>query len=180
MLPLKEQVKQRDKVCQNCGSNENLTVDHVIPLVEGGKDTFENLTTLCYNCNFRKGPVPPFWTRIVNLFNGNLYWFKNDIRNKVSQIKAGNEKFRQSIFDVVKQKLNDVNSNIGNVEKTNVILIKKYDEFLKQNAIMSQRILQLQIQLGLEWNEETLTFNKIKKPRGRKKNEVNKGTEVKV
>eukprot|EP00250_Pteridium_aquilinum_P016968 c23386_g1_i1 orf=201-1106(-) len=45
----------RDKFrCQYCKAQENLTVDHVIPVSRGGEWTWENLVTACSKCNARK------------------------------------------------------------------------------------------------------------------------------
>lgn len=40
--------------CQECGSADDLTLDHVIPWSKNGPDTEENLRTLCGSCNSRK------------------------------------------------------------------------------------------------------------------------------
>ncbi len=40
--------------CQYCGSFEDLTMDHVIPVSRGGKTTFENCVTACKPCNMKK------------------------------------------------------------------------------------------------------------------------------
>lgn len=45
--------------CQYCGSNESLTVDHVIPRSRGGQNEFENCVTCCYDCNNKKGDRTP-------------------------------------------------------------------------------------------------------------------------
>jgi len=46
----------RDKyTCQYCGSKENLTIDHVIPISKGGTTCFENCVTCCKSCNILKG-----------------------------------------------------------------------------------------------------------------------------
>ena len=48
--------------CQYCGekcSAENLTFDHVIPIVMGGTKTWENIVTCCIDCNHRKGGRTP-------------------------------------------------------------------------------------------------------------------------
>lgn len=50
----------RDKFqCQYCGTNEDLTFDHVIPRSKGGRTTWENVTTACAPCNLRKGGRMP-------------------------------------------------------------------------------------------------------------------------
>lgn len=41
--------------CQHCGISENLTVDHIIPVVKGGPHEMDNFQTLCGPCNSRKG-----------------------------------------------------------------------------------------------------------------------------
>jgi 5-methylcytosine-specific restriction endonuclease McrA len=41
--------------CVICGSDEDLTADHIHAEARGGKATFENLQTLCRRCNAKKG-----------------------------------------------------------------------------------------------------------------------------
>ena len=41
--------------CVNCGSQENLEFDHIIPLARGGANTARNLQILCEACNRAKG-----------------------------------------------------------------------------------------------------------------------------
>jgi hypothetical protein len=49
-------VWQRDQgKCVQCGSNENLEFDHIIPHSLGGADTERNLQLLCSGCNREKG-----------------------------------------------------------------------------------------------------------------------------
>ena len=46
----------RDKFqCQYCGSNKDLTFDHLIPRSNGGETTWENIVTACSSCNVKKG-----------------------------------------------------------------------------------------------------------------------------
>ena len=53
----KENIFRRDQyVCQYCGSTQKpLTIDHIIPKVKGGLDSWPNLVTACQDCNNRKG-----------------------------------------------------------------------------------------------------------------------------
>ncbi len=56
MLSRKNVLKRDGYQCQYCGTrNQPMTVDHIIPKVRGGKDTWENLVTACIHCNNRKG-----------------------------------------------------------------------------------------------------------------------------
>lgn len=50
----------RDKfTCQYCGSNHDLTIDHVLPLSRGGGSNWENVVAACRVCNGRKGNRTP-------------------------------------------------------------------------------------------------------------------------
>jgi 5-methylcytosine-specific restriction endonuclease McrA len=53
----------RDKhICQYCGkyfSRSQLTLDHVIPIVQGGNKSWENIVTACKKCNQKKGGKTP-------------------------------------------------------------------------------------------------------------------------
>jgi len=49
-------------VCQYCGEKfgrSHLTLDHVIPIVQGGGKSWENIVTACKPCNQRKGGRTP-------------------------------------------------------------------------------------------------------------------------
>lgn len=43
------------QICNYCGSNEKLSLDHIFPLKVGGKDDAENLIFACRTCNSSKG-----------------------------------------------------------------------------------------------------------------------------
>jgi 5-methylcytosine-specific restriction endonuclease McrA len=48
--------------CQYCGrhfSTRELTIDHVVPRVQGGGNSWENLVCACVKCNARKGGRTP-------------------------------------------------------------------------------------------------------------------------
>jgi hypothetical protein len=52
----RRRVFERDEYrCQYCGSWENLHLDHIVALANGGTDDLDNLQTLCGMCNLRKG-----------------------------------------------------------------------------------------------------------------------------
>jgi len=46
-----KEVYDRDKVCQMCGTNTNLTIDHMHPHSRGGIGAIDNLQLLCRSCN---------------------------------------------------------------------------------------------------------------------------------
>jgi 5-methylcytosine-specific restriction endonuclease McrA len=79
---------RRDKyTCQYCGIKypaEDLTFDHVVPQVQGGQASWENIVTACLSCNNKKGgrtpqeakmrlirpPAKPRWMPVVTLTLG--------------------------------------------------------------------------------------------------------------
>jgi len=45
-------------MCQYCGcrpSNDDLTIDHILPRSRGGKSSWENVVVACVRCNTKKG-----------------------------------------------------------------------------------------------------------------------------
>ena len=60
VLTRKNILKRDSLACQYCGNKSlPLTVDHIIPKVRGGVDSWENLTTACVICNNKKGNRTP-------------------------------------------------------------------------------------------------------------------------
>jgi 5-methylcytosine-specific restriction enzyme A len=52
---VREYVFQRDNhQCQSCGQTKKLSIDHIIPLANGGSNDISNLQTLCGSCNSSK------------------------------------------------------------------------------------------------------------------------------
>jgi 5-methylcytosine-specific restriction endonuclease McrA len=48
--------------CQYCGRKcptEDLTFDHVVPIVKGGDKSWRNIVTCCFTCNHKKGGRTP-------------------------------------------------------------------------------------------------------------------------
>ncbi|BCX74668.1 MULTISPECIES: HNH endonuclease [Acinetobacter] len=55
-IKLRLQVYERDGFkCVTCGSQKNLTLDHIKPEIKGGDSSFDNLQTMCKSCNSSKG-----------------------------------------------------------------------------------------------------------------------------
>ena len=52
----RKQIKESwDNKCAYCGSEEDLTLDHVTPRSLGGSDTTDNVVCCCRSCNQSKG-----------------------------------------------------------------------------------------------------------------------------
>jgi len=47
--------------CQKCGAEENLEMDHIVPLSMGGAHSPENLQVLCRSCNAKKSQRTEDW-----------------------------------------------------------------------------------------------------------------------
>ncbi len=59
-LNRKNIVKRDRNRCQYCGKNHQpMTIDHIIPKSQGGRDTWENLVCACSRCNHKKGDRTP-------------------------------------------------------------------------------------------------------------------------
>lgn len=54
VISKKELLKLSQQPCFYCGSKERLTVDHVIAIARGGRDSIGNLVSACKSCNSRK------------------------------------------------------------------------------------------------------------------------------
>lgn len=59
LVPGRRNIFHRDGyACLYCGAHGegvHLTLDHVVPRCDGGKNTWENLATACFACNQKKG-----------------------------------------------------------------------------------------------------------------------------
>ena len=61
-LKRRKELLKKEGRCGKCGKQEDLTIDHIIPLSKGGaKHGMHNLQVLCKECNTRKGDslAPP-------------------------------------------------------------------------------------------------------------------------
>lgn len=76
--------EQWNNKCAYCGSEEQLTLDHIIPQSKGGKDTTKNVVSCCHSCNHSKGHTPwEEWYRQQEFFSDEtrekiLNWIKPD------------------------------------------------------------------------------------------------------
>lgn len=59
---------QMAEACELCQRTDNLVIDHIIPLAQGGSNELDNLRTLCQSCNakeawrYREQPGLPKYT----------------------------------------------------------------------------------------------------------------------
>ena len=51
---IKEKWELLENKCQECGTTENITIDHIKPLSKGGTNHIDNLQPLCKSCNSKK------------------------------------------------------------------------------------------------------------------------------
>ncbi len=49
-----QEIKAENPTCKACGSSEDISVDHILPLDRGGQNCKENCTVLCRSCNSSK------------------------------------------------------------------------------------------------------------------------------
>lgn len=59
LLISKLETKHQTSGCRACGSNKNLTIDHIIPRSLGGSNKYDNKQILCFSCNNLKKNLPP-------------------------------------------------------------------------------------------------------------------------
>jgi len=51
---MKKMIERDGEKCKDCGSTENLTLEHLVPRCIGGKFSYENLEILCFKCNRKR------------------------------------------------------------------------------------------------------------------------------
>lgn len=60
--------------CAYCDSEENITLDHIVPRSKGGGDTTKNVVCCCHSCNQSKGHSPwEEWYSSQGFFDENRY-----------------------------------------------------------------------------------------------------------
>jgi hypothetical protein len=76
---LQQQIRARaNYLCEYCHTSEQwqyvqFTIDHILPIAQGGTDNFDNLALACFHCNRRKTDkttaIEPQTEQQVPLFN---------------------------------------------------------------------------------------------------------------
>ena len=96
VLSRKNILKRDGHQCQYCGATGiSLTIDHIVPKKQFGKDTWENLVTACITCNNKKGSRTPE--------NANMKLFKKPkkptrIHYLQKFIRRNNQSWKQYLY----------------------------------------------------------------------------------
>lgn len=66
LRPNRSRIYKRDNhQCVYCGSNKELTLDHLIPKSRGGTNEWTNLVTCCMKCNRKKADRTPEEAKMI-------------------------------------------------------------------------------------------------------------------
>lgn len=89
--------------CLKCGSTECLTLDHVNPISKGGDSSIDNLQTLCYDCNNKKGDKNIDYRKNKPMKNDLLqtFIFWSESTGNLQPVKATN---MDKALEIVKEK----------------------------------------------------------------------------
>jgi len=55
----RDRCHQFDGRCAYCGSSDDITKDHMIPISRGGSDSIDNVVPACLSCNLKKSARTP-------------------------------------------------------------------------------------------------------------------------
>ena len=87
----KRNVMVRDKYkCLYCGSCNNLTIDHVIPISQGGKSAFDNCVACCQFCNCKKSGRTPSEAKMFLTRQPYAPTISEFLRLKMEKLKINN------------------------------------------------------------------------------------------
>lgn len=81
----RKNIKEKwENKCAYCDSDDNITLDHIIPQCKGGLDIKTNVVACCHTCNQSKGHTPwEEWYSSQDFFTHERYekikeWMKPD------------------------------------------------------------------------------------------------------
>ena len=85
------------KKCKYCKNRENLTIDHKIPKIIGGKDEKKNLQCLCMRCNTMKSGMSD--RQVRSIWNWFLKIQRDRIKNgaKPYELRDEENKIKETI-----------------------------------------------------------------------------------
>jgi hypothetical protein len=83
---IRVQIKDEPRACEFCGSDKELSFDHIIPRSRGGPDNAENLVLACKHCNSSKGS------------KGLYEWYGLKRKDELPRIVAG--KYLKLLYEI--------------------------------------------------------------------------------
>jgi len=161
--------KDEDK-CKKCGSQENLTIDHILPLSQGGSDKDKNLQTLCEKCNLEKGHKIeiPFWEHIRQLWVTNKDFKKLKrglLADMDSKIRIFREKFLVEIKGIAEARLQTALKETAEERDTYRERVVKLAEAIKHRdddiKKLGEKLLALEEHLGIEYKEQEVVIEEV-------------------
>lgn len=146
---------ERDKKCKLCGSTQNPTVDHIIPLTRGGTNEFVNLQLLCRDCNQRKGPkiLWGWWERIQMALH-----VDDNLANMRNEMLSGDASTRANFQNLLNQKITENNTQLRREMIGKDHLIEKQNDAIVQ---LHSRIRHLEDFLEVEFHSEDIVIPAI-------------------
>jgi CRISPR/Cas system Type II protein with McrA/HNH and RuvC-like nuclease domain len=91
----RNQIREKwNNQCAYCGSEEKLTLDHIIPQSKGGMDFTKNVVCCCHSCNQNKGHSQwEEWYSSQDFFSNERYekikkWMKPDSPQNLFRYKS--------------------------------------------------------------------------------------------
>lgn len=177
--------------CQACGTQKNLTIDHILPRSQGGGDNQENLRTFCRSCNINRGNYnPSWWDRLTSWFftrkeaHKMRYDLLAAIQAKDETLKKAIEAKAQSVtidlrqetnkrIDDIKPSLADfINKSkievqqklVGLENTTNSCQVrgKERDQYLRAYLeLLADRVQALEEHLALTYDHDTQRYDKL-------------------
>lgn len=132
----KELVYERDQnKCQKCGSVVDLTIDHIIPRLQGGSNELDNLQLLCRQCNAIKASTPQltFWEKIKYIWNIHKDFSSLDARTRAVQgtfirqniqLKKDNQALQGKILQLKKDNT-EINKKLSEQGEAILFIYKK-------------------------------------------------------